>query len=49
MRSVATGRVAVKAPYLSELPGIGSWFGFTREREYDEELVVLATPRIIRR
>jgi len=44
----AEGRVAFKAPYLGDLPGIGSWFCFTRQREFDEELVVLVTPRIIR-
>ena len=44
----ATGRVAFKTPYLGDLPGIGSWFCFTRQRQFDEELVVLVTPRIIR-
>lgn len=43
----AFGRVAHKAPYLGDLPGIGSWFCFSREREFDEELVVLVTPRIV--
>ena len=36
-----------KLPVLGELPGVGSWFQFTREREIEEELVVLATPRIL--
>jgi Flp pilus assembly secretin CpaC len=39
--------VMVKTPYLGELSGIGSWFHFRRQREIDEELVVLVTPRII--
>lgn len=36
-----------KTPYLSELPGVGSWFCFTRQREIEEELVFLVTPRIV--
>lgn len=36
-----------KLPVLGELPGVGSWFQFTREREIEEELVVLVTPRIL--
>jgi len=36
-----------KLPVLGDLPGVGSWFQFTREREIEEELVVLVTPRIL--
>jgi Flp pilus assembly secretin CpaC len=36
-----------KLPVLGELPGVGSWFQFTREREIEEELTLLATPRIL--
>jgi len=36
-----------KLPVLGDLPGAGSWFQFTREREIEEELVVLVTPRIL--
>jgi type II secretory pathway component GspD/PulD (secretin) len=38
----------VKTPWLGDLPGIGSWFCFRRQREIDEELMVLATPRVVR-
>lgn len=37
----------VKLPGLSELPGVGSWFSFRQEREIEEELVILVTPRIV--
>jgi Flp pilus assembly secretin CpaC len=40
-------REMFKLPVLGELPGIGSWFRFIREREIDEELVVLVSPRIV--
>jgi Flp pilus assembly secretin CpaC len=36
-----------KLPVLGDLPAIGSWFQLTREREIEEELVVLVTPRIL--
>jgi Flp pilus assembly secretin CpaC len=32
-------------PFLSELPGIGSWFCLKGERKVDAELLVIATPR----
>ena len=40
-------KIAMQAPVLSKLPGVGSWFCFTRQREIEEELVILATPRIV--
>ncbi|GEM_PF-6265952 len=40
-------RTLFKVPVLSELPGVGSWFSFQREREIEAELVILVTPRII--
>ena len=36
-----------KLPVLGDLPGVGSRFHFMREREIEEELVVLVTPRIL--
>jgi Flp pilus assembly secretin CpaC len=36
-----------KLPVLGELPGVGSCFQFTREREIEEELILLVTPRIL--
>ena len=35
-----------RTPLLSDLPGVGSWFCFVRERAIDEELMILVTPRI---
>ena len=36
-----------RMPLLSDLPGVGQWFTFERERVIEEELVILATPRIV--
>jgi hypothetical protein len=36
-----------EVPLLSELPAIGSWFSIPREVEYEEEVLILATPKII--
>lgn len=35
-----------RTPLLSDLPGVGPWFCFQRERALDEELMILVTPRI---
>jgi Bacterial type II and III secretion system protein len=36
-----------QVPLLSNLPGIGTWFQFTRERDIEEELLLLVTPRLV--
>jgi len=36
-----------EVPLLSELPAIGSWFSIPREVEYEEEVLILATPKIV--
>ena len=41
------GVKTLKAPLLSDLPAIGSWFTYSHEREIDEELIVLVTPRVL--
>jgi type II secretory pathway component GspD/PulD (secretin) len=35
-------------PLVSDLPGIGSTFVFRREAVVDEELLILATPALVR-
>jgi Flp pilus assembly secretin CpaC len=37
----------LKAPLLSDLPAVGSWFSWTYERDVDEELILLMTARIV--
>jgi type II secretory pathway component GspD/PulD (secretin) len=34
-------------PGLSALPGIGSWFQFSRRVVIDQEILVLITPKIV--
>jgi pilus assembly protein CpaC len=36
-----------RLPLLSDLPGVGPWLRFEREREIEEEVIILATPRIV--
>lgn len=40
-------RKPFRLPLLSDLPGIGEWFHIPREGQIEEELVILATPRIV--
>ena len=44
----AVAQTTFKMPLLSALPGVGSWFCFTRNRQIEEEIVVLVTPEIVR-
>ena len=44
----AVARTTFKMPLLSELPGVGSWFCFTGNRQIEEELIILVTPEIVR-
>ncbi len=37
----------VRLPLLSELPGIGAWVCWRRQREIERELVIVVTPRIV--
>lgn len=41
------GVKTLKAPLLSKLPGVGGWFSWTYDRDVEEELIVLATPRVL--
>jgi type II secretory pathway component GspD/PulD (secretin) len=41
------GVKTLKAPLLSQLPGVGGWFSWTYERDVEEELIVLVTPRVL--
>jgi hypothetical protein len=40
-------RYPYDVPFLSALPGIGSWFSFPREVEFEEELLIFATTEIV--
>jgi type II secretory pathway component GspD/PulD (secretin) len=38
---------AVSVPLVSDLPGVGPWFRFTREVETDQAMLVLLTPKLV--
>jgi type II secretory pathway component GspD/PulD (secretin) len=47
LRMNGRGVKTLKAPLLSRLPGVGGWFSWTYERDVEEELIVLVTPRVL--
>ena len=37
----------IKAPLLSDVPGVGSWLSWTYTRDIEEELIIFVAPRIM--
>lgn len=48
LKQPARGKRTLRAPLLSTLPRVGSWFTWTYERDVENELILLVRPDVER-